>query len=60
MTFVLKTEMYVKFIKINQSDVSKLLVSCRLIVSVVLRHIFIPLSWYGCPNIEPNFLEQAL
>ena len=47
--------MYVKLIYINQSNVSKLLISARLIVSVIPRHIVIHLNYCGCPNIEPKF-----
>ena len=29
-------------------------------VSVVPRHILIPLNQYGCPNNEPKFLETPI
>ena len=58
MTFALKIEMNVKLIKINQSKVSKLLISGRLTVSVIPSLVFIPLKLYGCTNVESKFFGK--
>ena len=56
MSLGFRIEIYVKLIQIK-NKVNQLLISRRLIVSVVPRCISVPLNQYGPSNIEAKFFR---